>query len=145
MQQRDIIQDQIEEMGRVLAKVFSEFLDLKIKGNIKEAIKVTNETLQQEVDLNINKIETLNKEELIQFIIDKKLNTESIELLVDYLFSIGDQFEKSDAKKSITYFNQSLHLLEFLDQNSTTFYMERNDKKELLKSKIRSINNLNNH
>jgi hypothetical protein len=136
MQQRDIIKDQIEQLGKVLAKVLSDFFDLKSTGNISNAITVTNESLKSELGLDINEIENLNHEDFEQYFTNKKLNDPSIEILADYLFTMAENITVSDKEKSINLYIQSLHLLEYLDKNSSIFYMERHDKKELIKGRL---------
>ena len=45
MEQRDLIKDQIEQLGKVLAKIIADFLEFKSSGNVNQGIEISNESL----------------------------------------------------------------------------------------------------
>ncbi len=89
MQQRDIIKDEIEQMGRALGKVLAEFFALKNKGATSLAIEVTNRDLQSEIDLDINKLAQLNAEEMEAYVNSKILTDHHLDQLANYVFELG--------------------------------------------------------
>ncbi|MEM6524269.1 MAG: hypothetical protein AAF693_10770 [Bacteroidota bacterium] len=42
MEQRDLLRDQIEQVGKVLAKLLSDFPGLKSKGEAFQGMQITN-------------------------------------------------------------------------------------------------------
>ena len=85
MEQRDLLKDQIEQLGKVLAKILSDFLGLKSNGNVTQGIEISNESLQSELDIDIEKIIALNKTELEEYVRNRKLTESHLELLSEYL------------------------------------------------------------
>jgi len=89
MQQRDILQDQIENLGKVLGKLISKFLNLDPKENIANHIEITNEQLKSELDIDLVKILEFNENELKDFVEKRNLTVDHLELLSEYLIKIG--------------------------------------------------------
>ncbi len=81
MEQRDLLKDQIEQLRKVLAKVLSDFAGLKSKGNVALGIEVSNECLQSEIDIDIEKLINLTKQELKEYLKARKLTAEHLEIL----------------------------------------------------------------
>ena len=53
MQQEDFIKRQIDQLGRVLAKILSDLSGLKTQGSLSERIEVVDQTLKNSLDLGI--------------------------------------------------------------------------------------------
>jgi hypothetical protein len=61
MEQRDLLKDQIEQLGKVLAKVLADIIGFKGQGQAVEGIQKTNEALQEEADINIESLLNLKR------------------------------------------------------------------------------------
>jgi hypothetical protein len=48
MEQRDYLKKQIDQLGKVLARIFSDLLRLKNSGQINAGLEITNQTLKNE-------------------------------------------------------------------------------------------------
>ncbi|MGK0314471.1 MAG: hypothetical protein ACI86M_000685, partial [Saprospiraceae bacterium] len=95
MQQRDIIKDEIEQLGRALGKLINNFFGLKTVGNVTEAIQITNTELISELDIDIEKMVQFEANELEEYIDSNNLTDIHLDQLASYLFEIG-LYEKSE-------------------------------------------------
>ena len=126
MQQRDIIKDEIEQLGRALGKLIANFLGMKTEGNVSEAIKITNTELLSELDIDIMKLVQLDGEELDNYIEEKNCNDHHLDQLANYLFEVG-QHEKSVNGNSRKWFEAAMRLLLIVGDKSDTITFARID------------------
>lgn len=102
---RDMLKDEIEQIGKVFAKIVGSFFQLKAKGNPALAIEIADEQFKDELNLNIHHLVNLTTDELQQYFDSKRLQAEHLKLLTDYLLEVGKhQFQIKDdqAKKTLT-------------------------------------------
>ncbi len=133
MEQRDLLKDQIEQLGRALGKILSDFLGFKSKGNVEQGLEISNERLQSELDIDIEKLISLDESDLIEYIFTRDLTETHLEILSEYLFEIGKtQASKSDFE---LYLMKAIKLLDIADKTSRTLSFERINKK----SKINNV------
>ena len=132
MEQKDLLKDQIEQLGKILANILSNLLGLKSEGQAFQGIEITNQRLQGELDIEIEKITTLTKKELKDYLINRHLKAEHLEILSECIKEIGKvEIEKNikDAKMKL---EKSIELLDIADEISKTMSFERiNKKKEI--------------
>jgi len=129
MEQRDLLKDQIEQVGRVLGKILFDFVGIRTNGNVSQGIEISNERLQSELDIDIEKLKTLNKTELIEYVKNRKLTAVHLETLSEYLKEVGKattEINKSEAK---LYLEKAIELLDIVDEISRTISFDREDKK----------------
>lgn len=132
MKQDDYFLKQIDILGRVLGKIITDLLQLKSKGQIMDGIEVTSDALKSELDLDINDLLLIPIEKLIDVLQKKnKLNLEHFEKLAEILFLLGN--EHKDEKK-VQLLQRSLILFNFINNNSSTFSMDRMSKIERIKA-----------
>ncbi|CAG5076796.1 hypothetical protein [Parvicella tangerina] len=67
MKRRDLIKDQIEQLGKVLTKMLDTFFSLKSKGQIGTASEHTTQTLKEELNIDIDVFLQLPEGELQAF------------------------------------------------------------------------------
>jgi hypothetical protein len=53
MEQRDYLKKQIDQLGQVLAKLFSDLLGLTNSGQINAGLEITDQTLKNELDFDV--------------------------------------------------------------------------------------------
>ncbi|WP_435263802.1 hypothetical protein [Tenacibaculum sp. nBUS_03] len=134
MEQRDLLKDQIEQLGKVLAKILSDFLGFKSSGNITQGIEISNESLQSELDIDIEKIMTLNKTELDEYIRNRQLTEIHLELLSEYLKEVGLAKSKIDNSDAHLCLQKAIELLDVADEISKTMSFDRINKKSEIKN-----------
>lgn len=134
MEQRDLLKDQIEQLGKVLANILSDLLGLKSKGQTSQGIEATNQRLQGELDIDIEKITTLTKKELKDYLKNRHLRAEHLEILSECLKEIGKgkiEENKKDAKMKL---EKAIELLDIADEISKTMSFDRINKKKEIES-----------
>ena len=128
MEQRDYLMVQIEQLGKVLATILSGFLGLKSKGQVSLGIEVTNERLQGELDIDMEKLVALNNMEVKEYLEKRKLRAEHIEGLSGYMKEIG--MEENDKTKASICLKKAIVLLDIADEISKTLSIDRVNKKK---------------
>jgi hypothetical protein len=132
MEQRDLLKDQIEQLGKVLANILSDLLGLKSKGQTSQGIEATNQRLQGELDIDIEKITTLTKKELKDYLKNRHLRAEHLEILSECLKEIGKGKIEENKKGAKMKLEKAIELLDIADEISKTMSFDRiNKKKEI--------------
>ncbi|MEZ4800179.1 MAG: hypothetical protein R2809_10475 [Flavobacteriales bacterium] len=127
MEQRDYIQSQIDQLGKVLARIVSDFLGLKSKNNIKSEVNKTNERFQLELDIDIEKISGFNSEETMSYLLSLNLNAEHVEVLSLYFLETGKLDEASVSRRIKLL--KAIQLLDIADEMTSTISFDRLAKK----------------
>lgn len=126
MEQRDLLKDQIEQLGKVLAKILSDFLGFKSDGNVAQGIEISNERLQAELDIDIKKLVLLDKSELKEYLNSRKLKDVHLETLSEYLTEIGKT--KTTKVDIDLYLKKAIELLDYADETTKTISFDRVNK-----------------
>ena len=136
MEQRDLLKDQIEQIGKVLAKILSDFLGLKSSGNVTQGIEISNESLQSELNIDIEKITALNKTELEVYVRNRKLTESHLGLLSEYLKEVGIAKTKIDKSDAHLCLQKAIELLDIADETSKTMSFDRINSKSEIKNML---------
>ena len=129
MEKRDLLKDQIEQLGRVLGKIVSDFLGLKSSGETTAGIEISNEQLKNELDMDLSILLELDKYDLKKYLTSRKLNTEHIEILSKYLEEIGLSKVAENKTEADKYLYKSLTLIELVEEISKEMSFERINRK----------------
>jgi hypothetical protein len=124
MEREDYLMKQINQLGRVLSKIFVTILNLKNNGKLTNGLEVIDQSLKTEVDFDLEKIISLPDEDFIRIITkDRKFNTENLEKLAELLFVTAKNScsEKTILKKCLVIYN-------FIEIDSKTFSIGRQNK-----------------
>jgi len=123
-------------MGKVLARILSDFMGLKSQGKTTQGIEISNESLKSELDLDIDLILSLKNEELSAYLTERKLTSEHIEMLADYLAEIGEHAMSTDKQYAMKILEQTLELYNVADAISNTYSFDRISKKDKIKASL---------
>ena len=133
MEKRDYLKDQIEELGKVIARIVSDFLGLKSSGQTARGIEITNQLFQTEFDMDIKLLSTLSKSELSNYLKTRKLTAEHLEILSGYFKEIGVEAIGENETKAKIWLATAVEILDVADEVSETMSFDRvNKKKEIL-------------
>ena len=72
MEERDYLKRQIDVLGRILGKLLSDLLEKKGNGEIVGGIELTNQILNEELNLTIEKITEIPEEDFVNFLETEK-------------------------------------------------------------------------
>jgi hypothetical protein len=137
MEKRDLILDEIEQLGYFLRKMFAAFLDKNSIGNTTEALDLVTNEFKSELDFDLPFFVDLSKEEIKSYLLNFKFNEQHLENLSELLkeMSSSKSFDKETSNK---YLKKALELLDFADEKSNSFSFERNNRKNQIKILLNS-------
>ncbi len=132
MEKRDLILDQIEQLGYFLRKMLATFLDKNSSGNSTDAIDLVKNEFKIELDFDLPLFVALNNEEMKNYLLNFKFNEQHLENLSELIkeISITKTPEKETSDK---YLKKALELLDLADEQSNSFSIERNNRKNQIK------------
>ena len=134
MEQRDLIRDQIEQLGRVFGAIVARFLGTKAAGNVTQGIEIANESLQNQLDLNVELITTLDTPELREYLSQRKFSSGHLETLADYFITWADFVATTDPEKARTRYQTVLRLYDIIDAWSDLYSLERFEKERRIRA-----------
>jgi hypothetical protein len=137
MEQRDLLKDQIEQIGKALAKILSELIGLKSKGQISQGIEITHQSLKGELDLETEQISTLTKKELKDYLINRHLKADHLEILSECLTEIAKGEIEQNKKYIKVKLEKAIELLNLADEISKTMSFHRINKKKEIESLLK--------
>lgn len=137
MEQRDYLQREIEKLGIAIREMISRITGFGKNGDFSQGIEMTNETLQSELDMDIDDLISVPTDEFIDTLLAKQqLDEANLELLADALLSYGDNLlENDDATKKLI-FERALLIYEHIDKEGGTFSFERRIKIDKIKEAL---------
>ena len=144
MEQRDLIKDKIEQLGKVLARIISDFLGLKSKGQFAQGIEISNERFQSELNIDIEKIIRFDKTETKEYFNHRKLAAPHLEVLSEYFIEIGMGKLEANKAGAELYLKKAIELFDIVDKTSKTLSLERINKKTQIENLIKEQSSFGN-
>ena len=137
MEHRDLIKDQIEQMGKAIANVLSNYFGLKNQGRVSEGIEVSNEALKTKLDIDVDMILSLTGQNLIDYLSLKKLTSDHTEKLADYFIEVGMYLKDLEKGSAVRIFQRALELISIVNMNTTTYSIERKNKEKEVREQLK--------
>lgn len=125
MEQRDILLEQFEQMGRVLGEMLANFLRLRRQGQVAEGLAMSRERMQSELQVDMDELLMTEEAAMDAYLQARNLTAEHTELLAELLMEIGEAHHVSDTEISQQYLEKSLLLLRIADQQSEMLSFDR--------------------
>lgn len=129
MEQRDLLKQQIEQLGKVLANLLARFIKETDAGNASTAIERTNEQFKSELDLDINKMVSLSKKELLSYFKERRFTATHLEQLSQYLGEIGKIKMTTETDQASICIQKAIEILDLADELSNSISFERMELK----------------
>ncbi len=139
MLQRDLIKEQIEQLGKAIGKILADFLELKSIGKVAKGIETSNQQLQSQLDINIETVTSLTKPELKDYLQHRKLTANHIEMLSEYLKEIGIEEMKTNKEKAKISLEKAILLLDVADETTRTMSFDRRGKKANIENLLQQL------
>lgn len=131
MEQQDYLKKQIDQLGQVLAKILSDLLGLKNKGQINNGIELTNQTLKTEIDFDIQELLDIPTDDFVNTLKKQKnLTNDNLAKLAEILLLIADNGQ-TDNKKL---YEKCLTIYEYLEKAENIYSLDRQWKIERIKN-----------
>lgn len=133
MIRQDYFKRQIDQLGKVLAKVLSDLLGLRSQGNSHQGIEITDLALKSELGIGVEDLVAMDDASFIADLKNKfDLHSDHLESLANILLEIGENSENVNIQQS-KIFKKSLLLLEEVEKKDSTFSLERRMKIDKVK------------
>jgi hypothetical protein len=135
----DTFKKQIDELGKVLARLLTGLLGFKNQGKIEEGVDFVNQNFHTESGLDFNDILSVPPNKLAEFLgQEHQITNENIDRLAEIFYELADGFDSSKDVLSRSYFERSLALHEYLSRTDSTYSLERHYKMEDIKSALKA-------
>ena len=133
MVRRDLILDQIEQMGAFLRKLLDKFSNSNsLEDGTNASDSVTKEMID-EIGFDLKLFLTLSQEDAKNYLSNYKFTEDHLESLSNLLVKMS-----IDATKKNEFLSKALLILNFSDGISNTFSFERNKTKNKIKELIKN-------
>jgi len=136
MEQRDYLQREIEQLGRVLGKLLSDLLGLKSDGKVSDSIETTDQVLKDELNLTIEDLTAIPTDKFISMLqSDQNFSNRNLEQLAGILLLLaGNRSDGDDVRKML--YEKCLTIYEHLEKTESTYSLDRNLKMEIIKNEL---------
>lgn len=135
MEQKDTLLKQIELLGRVLGKAVSQIIEIK-SGNIHLVVENTQQTLQAELNLDLEKLMRLKENDLQAYLTSLNFNTAHLEKLSEYLEAVAKT--KTKTTETHIFLQKAITLLDTADAVSASMSFTRISRKQKLQKQLNS-------
>ena len=129
MQHRDLLKDQIEQLGKVLSGILADFIGMKTRGETAQGISNLSQQFKEKLDLELDSLLSLSQIELIDYLESRQIFPNQLEIIADCLKEMGSANLDLNEKLARTQMERALVLLDYVDEKTKTLSLNRNDKK----------------
>lgn len=134
MYRKDFIEQQIEALGLVLARLLSGVLGLK--QNVPADFDSVSQALQDQLGIGLDSLVAIPESEFIDTLLATgKFHSGNLEKLADLLLLIGER----TPQKSKSCYQKSLAIYRYLDQADRVYSVRRNANIGNILSKINNL------
>jgi len=122
MIRQDFIIKQINQLGQVLARLLSDLQGLKSSGQKSAGLEITNQTLKNELDLDVQELIDIPTDNFIETLTDQKnITIESLEKLAEILLLIAD----NNHEDSKIMYQKCVIIYEYLEKAEDSYTLHR--------------------
>ncbi|MEH6405846.1 MAG: hypothetical protein V7767_01060 [Leeuwenhoekiella sp.] len=139
MLRRNKEQDELIQFGKELDNIFEEFFEFQLKDKTEAVIHHSKDRLLAELDIDIDKLLSLPKDEMKTYLQERKLRSRHFEKLGDYLTKVGELQLESDKTKAKQDFEKVIEINELADEISKTFSFDRMNKNIRVKNQLEKV------
>lgn len=125
MQHRDLLKDQIEQLGKVLAKILAHFLGKSTPADFSTRMDTVSEQLQSELDIELAELLERDKEDLKKYLSDRNLNGDHLDTMSKLLETMGVQQLDTNREEGLKYLQRALVLISLSDEVSNTLSFDK--------------------
>ena len=133
MEKQDYLQRQIDQLGKVLGELLAKVAGGGKNPDASETLEAVNQTLDENLDLDIEKLLNIPEEYFIDKLIKNRLlNDLNLETLADLLGELA--YHSYSHKNELL--KRALLIYEHLEKSGKAFSFTRNQKIESIKQKL---------
>jgi hypothetical protein len=127
--QEDYLLKQLKDVSKVLAVM----LGLAKKGDVREALELSVQTLK----VQFNLLENFSFEDLNQLFLDKKLSVEDLKQLLSLMLERGNLLTSKSPEAAASEYHKCLIIIKLIEKHATTYDLSLVQKKREIEAKIK--------
>lgn len=136
MEKRDLIQDQIEQLGFFLRKLLADFIKSKSVGNENVSLESVSKHLKDELDFDLQLFISLSNDEMKKYVLKYNFSAQHLDSLSHLLVEMSvAEFNHKIINQQ--YLTKAIELLDLNDQISNSISLDRNIKKSEIKDLLK--------
>lgn len=136
MEQRDYLKDQIDQMGKVLAKILGDLMGLKTKNDPQKTLAHVDQELKTQVDFELENFLKMSADERRVYAEREVFAASNLETLAEILREMGAVASENSSNYVSDYFKAARDMLNCADEKSGAISLERIQKKQTLENLI---------
>ncbi len=136
MEQRDYLKDQIDQMGKVLAKILGDLMGLKTKNDPQRTLTHVDQELKTQVDFELENFLKMSADERRVYAEREVFAASNLETLAEILREMGAVASENSSNYVSDYFKAARDMLNCADEKSGAISLERIQKKQTLENLI---------
>ena len=136
MEQRDYFMRQVEQLGQVLGILLAQLLGIKKQGDVGQGITLINDTLVEQVDLNLEELLTIKNESLVSVLMNQRgFSLAQVDFTAELLYQSGEFYQMNPEQKELglAYWEKALVLFEYVTATDLVFSFDRQKKIDRIK------------
>ena len=126
MLRRDLLKDQIEQLGRIFGKIVSRLLSLPQTGDLHPGVEQAKQEAKERTGLDIDALLNQDTATLEAYATTYELTAEHLDKLAEFLAGLGDL---APPDERADYLTAALRLLEVADTQSGDYSLTREEAK----------------
>ena len=134
MERKDHLLDQIEQVGKALARILGRFLNASPTATTEISSLHLAEQLKDELDIDLNALYTMPQNELIGYLSVRHFDPTKMEQFGDLLAEMVRMGDELDVSRQKPLIELAINLYNAVGGVSKTFSFERNTKVEALET-----------
>lgn len=139
MQHRDLLKDQIEQLGKVLSGILADFIGMKTRGETAQGISNLAQQFKEKLDLELDDLVSFSQIELMDYLESRQLFPNQLEIIADCLKEMGSANLDVNQQLARTQLERALVLLDYVDDKTLTLSLDRNNKKKENRKDLRNV------
>lgn len=130
MERRDLLKEQAEQLGKMLALLLNRLLSLRQQEVTEAALQATHQQFASDLHLDIAELVQLPPEEVPDYLDERLFQVEHLDQLVNYLCTAGDLYDElGQLQHQQRYLRTALTVNELADHRSDTYSFARQDQR----------------
>jgi len=139
MERRDYLLLQIEQMSKAIVKILAYFFGLPLNDKTEDTIVQTNRKLKEELELDIDILLELPKNEILPFFQKLLFTFEHMEKIALYLKGIGDIKARTNPQKALEIYRKTFDLIDVIRDTTDSISFEHINLHKEVEEAIESL------
>ncbi len=135
MERRDLIMDEIEQLGQILEAIISRYFGMKSKPytSVNESIAIANVAFLSKANLDVDQLLKTPINRLANYFDKSRFTSRQLEIIADYIADIGKEKLLLNAIDSQQNIQTSIEIYRIVDVLSENYSLKRAQKVSHLK------------